>query len=683
MALLSVMVFLGASLLFSMEPMVGRLLFPYFGGAPHLWLTCLMFFQGMLCVGYLYAHLLVQRIGFWHLVVLAIPVMNLPLQFHANPDPHAPLLTILSLLVFHVALPFVALSTTAVVAQAWLFQSSFGLHREPYSLYSASNSGSFLALVGYAFLVEPFLGIRVQSFAWSVAYAIYFIIVFITWLYLRPGKGSNVLNSDIHRIKPKPIHPYVYLQWLLLSGLPSAFLLAVTNYIALDVGSFPFVWVLPLGLYLGSFILTFQDDGGVPGFLKVLWLEVLLAALALYVLGLTHGLILAAHLCTFFAICLVAHGCLYETRPPGYYLTNFYLTIAMGGWIGGAFASLAVPLVFSGLLEYPILLILLGAAFWWHRAGAFTAFWPRASRLAGSIRIIGLAGIIFFIALGMRSDLNQQIQFRHRNFYGTYRILDELGDKNSPPVRKLIHGRTTHGAQLLDPSFRLTPISYYYQGGPISDVYELIPSPRQMAIVGLGSGAISAYARKDDSLTYYEIDPDNEKIAREWFTFLKECKGEIRVIIGDGRLSMQDWGKDNLRYDLITIDAFTGDGIPTHLLTREAIFVYLSRLKKDGLILLHISNRYYDLRPVIKSTAASLGLSGAINILVSKDKLKSYNTTSQCVVLAWNHAQLQPLIDRGWIAFGSRDGLKEVIPWTDDYVNMLSPLTLSPKGNKS
>ncbi len=673
-------VFFGALLLFSMEPLVGRLLTPCFGGAAHVWLVCLMFFQAMLLLGYLYAHLLVRKLGAWHLLFLLIPLISLPLRIGATANLGTPVLAVLVTLLFHVALPFVALSTTAVVAQAWIANSQVGRNREPYPLYAASNAGSLFALLGYAFLIEPLSGLRLQSLVWSGAYIIYVLLVLFTWLKIRPDKEyRKPTDTTSETVTPKPLTPTVYLPWILLSALPSAFLMATTNYLTQEVGSFPFVWVIPLALYLGSFIVTFRTHGGVPGLLKLFWLELLLAAFSLYLLGLGMWPLLLVQLSVFFAICIVAHGTLYELRPPGSHLTHFYLSSAFGGWIGGAFVSLVAPHLFRGLFEYPLSLILFAALFWWQRDKAFTNFWPDASRFAAWSRMLVIGILVFPIGLWFTASVNTSTKFRHRNFYGTYRIVDHSLEKSSMVVRQLVHGSTLHGSQFLDPSMRLVPTSYYYRGGAMSQVYELLPSPRRMAVIGLGAGTISAYAQKDDQLVYYEIDPDNEKIAREWFTYLKECKGSIRVIEGDGRLSMQARKAGKMKYDVITIDAFSGDGIPTHLLTREAISVYLDRLGENGIILFHISNRYYDLRPVLKSTASTLGLFGAMNELGKKNKAKAPYVNEQWVALAVDSRRLRPLIDRGWRAIGKGDGLKDMAPWTDDYINVLAACRIRDK----
>ena len=678
--LLTAMVFFGAALLFTMEPLVGRLLTPYFGGASHVWLTCLMFFQAMLFIGYFYAHLIEQRIGVWHLLLLILPLVVLPLDITAKVDANSPLTTILGLLFFRVGLPFVTLSTTAVVAQSWLFRSYLGRVRDPYPLYAASNAGSLIALIGYIFIVEPLIGVRIQRLAWSGAYGLYVILVVTTWFMLRPGNarsdGNAAANLDK---KSKVVMRVEYVRWLLLSALPSAYLLAITNYITLEVGSFPLFWVMPLAIYLGSFIVTFRNNGGVPGFLRLFWLEVLLAGLGLYALGLSHWLLLAGHLCVFFMVCLVSHGLLYESRPEPNRLTRFYVASAFGGWMGGVLVALIAPIVFSGLYEYPIVLFIFGAVFWWNRNKTFTDFWPKASRVAALARMIILGALVTTVILGVKSSMDNSPKFRHRNFYGTYKIFDTPGKDVSPPIRTLVHGKTLHGAQILDPKSRLTPISYYYEGGPISDVYRQVPSPRRLAVIGLGSGAISTYAGSNDILDYYEIDPDNERIARAWFTYLDECRGKTAVILGDGRLSLQDTKKDLARYDLIHVDAFTGDGIPTHLMTKEALLVYRNRLTENGIILLHISNRYYDLRPLAKAMAKDLGLFGIMNEPAIQSDLKPFQQTSQCVALTAYPGNFRTLIDNGWIPFGDGDGLEKVASWTDDYINILSPLSIQAK----
>jgi hypothetical protein len=279
------------------------------------------------------------------------------------------------------------------------------------------------------------------------------------------------------------------------------------------------------------------------------------------------------------------------------------------------------------------------------------------------------------VFIGARLALDETIQFRHRNFYGTYRIIDLNPVDGSPfKMRQLVHGRTVHGAQFLEPERRLTPLLYYYDEGAISEAYRVKSSPRHIAILGLGAGVAAAYADPEDTVTYYEIDPDNEMIARRWFSFLHECKGTVRVVVGDGRLAMQKGEIEGTKYDVIHIDAFTGDGIPTHLLTKEAIEIYLKRLTRDGTILFHVSNRYYELRPVIKAATQSMKLHAVTNRPVEKKYLESYQIPPQCVVLANHLETLKPLLDQGWLMLDKDDRFETSAAWTDDYINILAPL---------
>jgi hypothetical protein len=345
---------------------------------------------------------------------------------------------------------------------------------------------------------------------------------------------------------------------------------------------------------------------------------------------------------------------------------------------------LIAPLLFKGYLEYLILILILGVTFGWLGSEPFTKFWRRTSSVIAGGRIALIGILLGLMVLGAWRLFHESVLLRHRNFYGTYRVVDDLSfDKKLGGIRKLVHGNTLHGAQMLHPSMRMVPTAYYYRGGGFSDVFETTPEGRRVAIIGLGAGVLSAHMGEKDALTFFEIDPDNYEIAKRWFTFLDHCKGEVKVVIGDGRLSMRDFMRDESKFDLITLDAFTGDGIPIHLLTREAFEIYLSRLAEDGIILLHISNRYYDLRPVIKSTIGTLKLFGAANRIVEKDKLEKYQNAANWVSVARSKMRLQALMDKGWVMMGEEDGLSKVKPWTDDHMSIVVPLIEMMKRNFS
>jgi len=675
--ILIAVVFWGAFLLFVSEPLIGRFLLPFWGGTVQIWLICLVFFQAMLLLGYLFAHLLAKKLGVWHLTLLVLPLINLPFGIGTEPNSQTPIFSLLVILLSRFALPFTILSTTSVVAQSWLTHSHLGERYEPYPLYAASNAGSLIGLFGYAFLIEPLMGIKIQSLVWAVGYIIFIILMSVTWYLLKPGqeREMNTLKNKSNGKAEEPPILQQYGKWLLLSSLPAALLLTVTNLISMEIGSFPMIWIIPLALYLCSFVIGFRTNGGVPKVLDILWPEILLLAFAFYFVKPDNVFAIFGCLLAFFLICILSHGKVYETRPPARWLTNFYLAIAMGGFLGGCSVSLISPFIFKGYFEYLILLIIFGATFWWMGAESFKRFWHGASFLTGAGRA-GFIGIIISLTIiGAFRLFNETIRYRHRNFYGTYRIVEDLSfDKKLGGMRILVHGNTLHGSQMLDPSVQMMPVAYYYQGGGFSDVYETTPKPRRIAVIGLGAGVISAYLEERDVLTYFEIDPDNYEIAKKWFTYLNHCKGKVDIVTGDGRLSLKNLVKDGLKYDIITIDAFTGDGIPIHLLTKEAIEVYLSRLADDGVILFHISSRFYNLRPLIKSTSASLRLFGVMNPVADKAKLERYQNATNWVAIARNTARLQALIDRGWVMFGEKDGLSKVKPWTDDYMSIFIPL---------
>jgi predicted O-methyltransferase YrrM len=368
----------------------------------------------------------------------------------------------------------------------------------------------------------------------------------------------------------------------------------------------------------------------------------------------------------------LAHGRLYEIRPPAKWLTHFYLTLAIGGVVGGAMVSLLAPFIFDRPLEYLIFLLTLGVTFWWSHDGSFKKFWTTAPRFLVLGRVLLIVLILVRLGISVSGYAKEDLEFRHRNFYGEYLVSDlPSADSGIGSLRILVNSRTIHGAQFLNPSLQKTPVSYYYPGGGFSDIYETSRRPFRTAVIGLGAGVICAYVRPEDLITFFEIDPYCYEIAKRWFTYLNNCEGRVKVVIGDGRLSLKNWN-DGLKFDIITVDAFSGDGIPIHLLTKEAFEVYLSRLAEDGIILLNVTTRYYHLRPVIKSTCATLNLSCAMNETVPHEKLEKYQLSSDLVAIAREPMRLQVLVDRGWIRFSEKDGLPKVRPWTDDQIDVIN-----------
>jgi len=663
-------VFLGAALMFGVEPLIGRLLLRYFGSAAHVWLASMVLFQGLLLVGYTWAHLVAPRIGAWHLLFLALPIIVLPLDLIAEPSPDAPLFAIVVAVLRAVGLPFLAMSTVSVVAQWWWSRSELGRTTQPYSLYAASNAGSLIALLGYPLVVEPLLGLTAQRWLWSIGYLALLAVGAACWIALKPAR-SGPARQEPSADEGAPPSWSDRMWWLVLSALPSGFLLATTNVIAGEVGSFPLVWVVPLALYLGSFMIVFRNGGGVPRWISASWPELFGAALVTYMFGVANLFLVGLHALVLLLVAVLFHGELYERRPSASRLTSFYLWMSLGGFLGGMVVTFGAPYAFSGNWEYPILLLLIlartivlrgTAVLESVKAAPLWLFGARLSVVLGALAVSGV-GTWFFTQLAW-NDLEQ-----HRSFYGIFRVRDIENRTAGVTIRNILHGATLHGSQILDPQRRMEPTSYYHETQCIADAFAIVPSPRRIGIVGLGAGALAGYSRPGDSVDFFEIVPQNERIARKWFTWLDESAGKPRVFVGDGRLLLANTTET---YDYLQMDAFSGDGIPVHLLNVEALRVYNDRLAPQGILVLHITNRYYDLRAVLKATAAVDGWSGVFD--GPREVIDPLSSPAMCVVLARDPGTLQGLRDRGWRSFGPTDGLPDVRPWTDDYVNMFGAL---------
>ncbi len=418
-----------------------------------------------------------------------------------------------------------------------------------------------------------------------------------------------------------------------------------------------------------------------------LYPEIMLLGLLLFLIPATHYLLHVGHLIIFLALCIIIHRVLYEERPHSTYLSVFYIAVALGGLTGSLAVSLVAPLVFSRLWEYPLLLIIISLIFYHPYAKVALSFWRRTSRPFHAARLLPIGLLIGMIILVGRDSTGGTVQAVHRNYYGMSRVIDApVTGQGQATVRTLTHGSTIHGIQLLDRNKRNLPTLYYHPTGGFADAFAAMPPVARIAAIGLGTGTIGAYTRPGDILDFYEINPDIEMLARRWFSFLADAKGRTSVMIADGRASLRQYAKQELLYDMVFVDAFSGEGIPAHLLTEEGVNIYLSRLKNNGLIVFHITNRYYDLRPVIKAVSKRLKLHGAMKsmLTVREESLKPVRT--DYVVLALSRTALQGFLAQGWTALGNSDGIKECRSWTDDYVNILVPLatkmnlSIFPKG---
>lgn len=677
MTLRWLLVFLAGSLLFALEPLIGKLILPATGGTAHTWSTTLMFFQGALVVGYLYSHFLGPRLGRWHFLVACTPLVFLPVGASVNLNPSAPEFSIVKGLALGVGLPFILLSTTSVLAQSWTATEDSTKGRNPYTLYAASNAGSLLGLLAYPLLLAPLLTLRSQSWLWSAGYLFYLGLLWFA-LPQKGATGSFSGKAEVSEDHEEEISPkwQRILLWFLLSAAPSVLLLAVTAFIAQTFASVPLIWIPPLALYLLSFVLVFSERSHVPALLRRYWLELAVLGIFLFFADWSPApWSVLVHLLVLFAVSLAAHAALYESRPVPKRLTGFYLVVALGGFAGAAFVTFAAPRLFNSLLEYPLAVVLVAATLLLSRWRSFLSF------LRSEPRILLVGSLAFFLFIGVRAapSLDPLFQSKpaatpstgilhqQRNAYGVHQV-QWFNDEN---YRVLLHGSIEHGIQHQAPELRRRPMGYYAPGSPLGELLLDLPTPRRAAAIGLGAGAIAAYFGPGDELTFYELDPHVEEIARSYFTYLEDCEASVDIVIGDGRIQLaRDSGSDGA-YQVILVDAFSGDSIPTHLLTTEAVELYFSKLAPEGFLIFHISSGMLDLRPVLRAVGDAVGAHGAYKV---RDRfLGPWESRSIYYVLTREPETLEPLLSKGWVRGDDSGWLPSWSPWTDDYVNLLNP----------
>lgn len=619
-AFFGVTIFLGAFLLFQVQPIMGKYILPWFGGSPGVWTTCMLVFQLLLFAGYCYAHLLSQWLRLrsqvaCHVLLLVCAMCTLPITPEASwrPSPDGqPTLLITLLLVCKVGAPYFLLSATGPLLQSWLTASR--ILEKPYRLYSVSNAGSFLALLSFPFVFEPAFSSPEQSGLWSLLFVVYGGLCAVAgWRIFFAKQIVNNLSS-LGEKSDRPtdavrVTTSTWFGWFLYAALPSTLLLATTNQVCQDTAVIPFLWVIPLAVYLLSFILTFESENWYSrrvciqlatisflllyGSKLVQWNLPLMIEIGLYFSGL------------FFA-CMVCHGELVASRPVPSKLTLFYMTISAGGATGGLFVGLISPNLFRGFYEYQLtllccLMLFLGTylqsnAIWTKRVPV----WSRYS-LAMGIPIAAVVWLTFW------SETSHQQIVVKRNFYGVLSVTQGDDERTGHPMRKLVHGRVVHGSQFTQPGSELLPTTYYT---PSSGVGRLLlgmeSDKKKVGVVGLGAGTLAAYGNIGDHFRFYEINPDVIELAQSHFTFLKDSKASNELVLGDARLQMERENPQDL--DLLVLDAFSGDAIPLHLLTKEAMCVYRRHLKSNGKMAIHISNLYFDLQSVVLGLAKSQGM---------------------------------------------------------------------------
>jgi len=654
-------IFLSSFLLFLVQPIIAKQILPWFGGSAGVWTTCLVFFQSVLLAGYAYAdwtrRLGSRRQAYLHVALLAVSLASLPIIASSGWKPQgdeAPIVRILLLLCATIGLPYFLLSTTTPLLQSWYwrrFQSVV-----PYRLFALSNFASLLALLGFPLLFEPAFDLRQLGWGWSFLYAGFAVLCGAVALMSANGVAEQAAQPTA---SPTPVPIASQLLWLGLSAMGSVMLLAVTNHITQNISSVPFLWVLPLALYLITFILTFDHPRWYVRNVFILSLLVLVPAMAYYVPSLNLSVAAPVYLVGLFFACMFCHGELARAKPDPAHLTRFYLMMSLGGAFGAVLVAIVAPLTLPGYFELGIALVALAV---------IVASRLRRLALVGAMAVV--AATLVFVVWGAH-DYSQGMRVMERDFYGVVRTADH---PSPVPYRSMYHGGIMHGGQLLGDSFRNTPADYF---GPGSGYGRVFTSLREMeprknlsvGVIGLGAGVIAAWMKPGDRLVFYEISPRVVDIARREFTFLNDTHAKTEVILGDGRLSLER--EPPRGYDVLGIDAFSGDSIPMHLVTREAMALYVKHIKPDGVIVFQATNRFIDLLPVVKRLAAEFGLE-AVNVSDNPEGTDGpeywYSATDQIIVTRNTKLLEWPRIEE---AAEEIDDRPDLPTFTDAHHNLL------------
>ncbi len=665
--LFAVTIFISSFLLFMVQPVIAKQILPWFGGSAAVWTVCMVFFQLVLLGGYAYAHWISSRLAprrqaTLHGVLLLASLASLPILAASRWKPAGdsePTIWILGLLIATIGLPYFLLSSTGPLLQAWLSRAPWGAR--VYRYFSLSNVASLLALLAYPVIVEPYLTLRVQAWAWSGAFVVFLVLclacaITATRFAASPGEAVKAVA-----VRPSASLPgrSVQMLWLLLPAMASWLLLAVTNQVTQNVASIPFLWILPLSAYLATFIFCFESD---RWYRRGLFVPLAALALAVSSFGLVDSLgssvrsAVPVYVGSLFVLCMVLHGETARLRPAPEHLTRFYLMLSAGGALGGVGVGLLAPLVLPAYYELGIGLLLTAALGAWVWRGRWRA-------VAASLATTLICG--FFLAWQVRDD-RQDSRVAERNFYGTLQTYDVKGEHPRDSRRVMFHGSVKHGEQYLDADRRSEPTAYYGRSSGVGRLLDGLPSaPARVGLVGLGAGTLAAYGRPGDTYRLYELNPRVFALARGEFSFLADSKARLEDVAGDARLAMER--ESPQAYDVLAIDAFSGGAIPVHLLTSEAIDVYLRHLKPGGVLAFHLTNRYLDLPPVLFAHAQAKGLQA---VLVHDEAEGSRLRRTDWVLIGRDASALRDFA--GPPQTPPRiDGLRA---WTDDFNNLFAVL---------
>lgn len=598
-------IFLSAFLLFQVQPLIAKIILPWFGGSASVWTTCMLFFQLILLFGYVYSHWVVKSLtpykqSLLHIVLLLVSLASLPIvpsDFWKPTGAENPTFQILGLLFFSIGLPYFVLSTTGPLLQAWFAREKTG--GVSYRLFALSNFGSMLALLAYPILIEPVFPTKWQSYAWSTLFALFVIVCSSLAWRNRNSLAPTQAESEAEEAPSKKM----LFTWILLAACPSILMVADTSFLTENIAPIPMIWVIPLALYLLSFIFCFERQGW---YQRKIFLPCLVVALLILAILPSLGLndlpifvSMAINLASFFVVCMVCHGELSKQQPNANFLTMYFLMVAIGGVTGGFFVGVIAPYFFNGNYELSIGIILVAIII-------STLVFSGAIFKSGLLKKVSVIGTASFITLlcAIRildhMDELSNSELSVRNFYGTLKVV--LNTEGG--FRTMRHGQISHGRQMLDPPLQLQPTTYYVENSGVGRIFLVkneTGAPIKAGIIGLGAGALAGYGRKGDLYRFYEINPQVIELANTQFSFLSGTPAKTEVVLGDARLQLERELAQN--YDILVVDAFSGDSVPIHLLTKEAFAQYFRHLKSDGVLAVHITNRYLNLMPVMKTVS--------------------------------------------------------------------------------
>lgn len=724
--------YISATLMFVLQPMFGKTLLPFLGGAPSVWNICMVFYQGMLFLGYLYAHYLSSRMSQYrqiqiHIVVIVTSLIVLPLTLPENTAPPTdgnPTFWLIGVLLTVIGLPLFVVSTTSPLLQKWFSRTGHRTSHDPYYLYATSNAGSMIALLSYPFLIEPNIGLFEQRFFWSIGYGLLCLLIIgcavVLWRYQKTT--SNGADNNDHKDKTPKVAEAVSalswktkLHWLALAFVPSSLLLGLTHFMSTDISPVPLLWIIPLVLYLLTFIIVFSRWADKIHPLMVSLQPIVLLPFIVFAFidpaTLSFWLKLGTHLLAFFVAVMVCHGEMAKSRPHTQHLTTFYLIMAFAGVLGGMFNTFVAPFIFSATYEYPIMIvvalllrpqvgvqklrlqILLPTLLLCVGIMVYSYYGLSQSLVYSTVNVLilltGLSyafrtkpvtfalltAVTLFFSLGIQR-LSLHNLHQERSFFGVISVRQSVlknEDNRREIYHELYHGTTQHGVQRLTKKFQTTPLSYYSQPGPIGQLFDVFDATNDnwaVGIVGLGTGALVCYTKPQQQWTFYEIDPSVIKIAKNpnYFTYLKHCAKNLSIKLGDARLSLAK--EADQQFDLLIIDAFSSDSVPTHLLTREAIMLYFTKLKPDGILALHITNRHLQLKKVVAEHARHLKLATLIQEFKPQNAQQLVIPTDW-MVMARKDEMLNNLHKNNtgnWKKPPLYFGMKS---WTDDFTNIV------------